>query len=106
MTQMTEAYSTSSKGKNSASDPSATLLMNWTIGQILRANPHNKLRKQFLNDPYLDQITLGELLSVPFAMANFLENCRKIPHCGDTSLKRLRETVEMAANGQIFQSRG
>ena len=103
---MTETYRISFESKSSASDPRRDLLMHWTIGQVLRANPNNKFREQFLDNPYLDQIVLGELLSSPLLMANFLENCRKLPHCGETSIKRLREAIEMAADGKIPQSRG
>jgi hypothetical protein len=85
-------------------DQRVNLLHSWTIGQILRANPDIRLRKQFLDDPYLDQITLGQLFSCPFALNDFLARCRQLPHCGDTSINRLREAIKAAANGNMFLS--
>jgi hypothetical protein len=83
-------------------EPRVGFLSDWTVGQILRANPHIKFRKQFLDNPYLDQITLGEVTNSAFSMDAFLENCRQLPDCGETSLRRLCEVIRMAVDGKIF----
>lgn len=66
-----------------------------SIGRILRErHPQARLRQKFLAAPFLDQVTLGELLAGPFAMADFLAQCRRHPHCGDGSILSLRKVLE------------
>ncbi|MCH8466861.1 MAG: hypothetical protein LAT78_09885 [Roseinatronobacter sp.] len=67
----------------------------WTIGQLLRyLGPETRLRKRFREDPFLNKVTLGELIYSPFALADFMTACKKLPHCGDASLGRLRDIIE------------
>ena len=76
--------------------------LNWTIGQIVRhQGPASKLRKRFREEPYLDTITLAQLIGSPFALEEFMTVCRKLPHCGTISMIRLRALIESAAQGQI-----
>lgn len=72
-------------------------LQEWTIGQLLRRRyPEVRLRKRFLADPYLEQITLEETLRNPFALNDFLTACRKLPQCGESSINLLRAVIEDA----------
>jgi len=73
-------------------------LEDWTIGQLLRHRyPDTRLRRRFQDNPCLDQVTLGQVLRTPFALNDFLSACRTQPHCGDTSIRRLRAMIEQAA---------
>lgn len=70
----------------------------WTIGRLLREKyPEAGLRRRFQNDPYLDQVTLGQVLQDPFALSDFLMMCRRLPQCGDASVDLLRRILESAA---------
>jgi hypothetical protein len=85
-----------------ATPPRAKPMQDMTIAQILQTEyPNARLRKQFMADPYLDQVTLGELLGSPFALHEFLERCMKLPHCGETSINRLRDVIKKAANASV-----
>jgi hypothetical protein len=71
-----------------------------SIGRILRErHPRVRLRKKFLSAPFLDQVTLGQLLADPFAITDFLAQCRRQPHCGDGSILSLRQVLEIEAAG-------
>lgn len=59
--------------------------------------PEAGLRRRFQNDPYLDQVTLGQVLQDPFALSDFLMMCRRLPQCGDASVDLLRRILESAA---------
>ena len=77
---------------------SAAPMEDWTISQLLNEGfPGVALRQRFRLTPYLEQVTLREVLEGPFALQRFLEECRRQPQCGDTSVKRLREVIERAA---------
>jgi hypothetical protein len=70
----------------------------WTIRQLLRWRyPETGLRKRFKEDPFLDQVTLGQVLCSPFALSDFLSACRTLPQCGETSIKLLRAVIEDAS---------
>jgi hypothetical protein len=74
-------------------------LEEWTIGQLLRWRyPQMRLRQRFLADPYLEQITLADTLRTPFALNDFLTTCRKLPQCGESSIKLLRTAIEDASH--------
>ncbi|MCH8466066.1 MAG: hypothetical protein LAT78_05785 [Roseinatronobacter sp.] len=74
---------------------------NWTIGEILRyLGPSSGFRTQFRESSYLDEVTLGHLLSSPFALNDFMANCRKLPHCGEATITRLRAVIEHAAQAE------
>ena len=69
-----------------------------TIRQLLEQRfPEVQLRKRFKEIPYLDQVTLQQVLDDPFALHDFLAECRRHPQCGDTSIQRLRGVIECAA---------
>jgi hypothetical protein len=73
-------------------------LGNWTIGQLLRERfAKVPIRKRFRETPYLERVTLSEVLEGPFALHHFLEECRRHPQCGDTTIARLRGVIESAA---------
>ena len=78
---------------------------NWTIAQILHyMGPAAGFRKAFREDPYLHQVTLGQLLRSPFALSDFMLTCRSLPQCGDTSIARMRTVIENAAQGRIIDA--
>jgi hypothetical protein len=75
-------------------------LEDWTIAQLLRFRyPDTRLRQRFQEEPYLDQVTLGQVLGSPFALNDFLAACRSLPQCGETSINRLRAVIENASRG-------
>jgi len=79
-------------------DPVPPACVTYSIGRILRErHPQVRLRKKFLRAPFLDKVTLGQLLADPFAMADFLAECRRQPHCGDGSILSLRRVLEIEA---------
>jgi len=83
-------------------------LGSWTIGQLVRQmGPLAGLRKRFREDPYLDDVTLCQLIRCKTALENFLAQCRCRPHCGDTSVARLRAVIELAEsdpNSWVFEA--
>ncbi len=79
-------------------DPVPPACVKYSIRRILRErHPQVRLRKKFLRAPLLDMVTLGQLLADPFAMADFLAECRRQPHCGDGSILSLRRVLEIEA---------
>jgi hypothetical protein len=73
---------------------------NWTMGQILRVvGPSIGLRNRLLNDPYLDQVRLGQVIADPLAQAEFMLNCRQLPGCGNRAIERIRAITEILARG-------
>jgi len=101
MQKTKEANKVRSHNKSNVFDIGSRSLHSWTMGRMLRANPHKKLRQEFLNSPYLDQIKFGDLFADPFAMEDFLQNCRRLPHCGEISIRRIREVIKLAADGKF-----
>ncbi len=101
MQKTKEANKVRSHNKSNVFDIGSRSLHSWTMGRMLRANPHKKLRQEFLNSPYLDQIKFGDLFADPFAMEDFLQNCRRLPHCGEISIRRIREVIKVAADGKF-----
>jgi hypothetical protein len=75
-------------------DVTAILMMDFSMAQILRMQHSKEFRKPFIDNPYLEQITLRQVVSSPIAMCDFLQHCRSLPHCGDTALKRLCEVIK------------
>jgi len=70
----------------------------WTISKLLTERfPDVRLRQRFKQAPYLEQVTLRQVLKGPSALQDFLEHCRQEPACGDLSIKRLREVIEYTA---------
>ncbi|PWK62645.1 hypothetical protein [Roseicyclus mahoneyensis] len=70
----------------------------WTILKLLTvAYPNVPLRQKFRQSPYLKEVTLRQVLDGPFALNDFLDQCRRESHCGGTSVMRLRDVIEHAA---------
>jgi hypothetical protein len=70
----------------------------WTILQLLTVSyPNVRLRQKFKQSPYLNEVTLQKVLDGPFALNDFLDQCRYEPHCGVKSVMRLRDVIERAA---------
>ncbi|PZX45943.1 hypothetical protein LY56_01506 [Roseinatronobacter thiooxidans] len=66
-----------------------------SIAQILRdRHPKVRVRREFLESPLLERVTLEQLVSDAFALSDFLDACRHLPHCGETSIRRLREVLK------------
>jgi len=66
-----------------------------SIAQILRdRHPKVRVRREFRESPLLERVTLQQLLSDAFALSDFLDACRDLPHCGETSIRRLREVLK------------
>jgi len=74
-----------------------------SISQILRTRHSKGFRQPFIDNPYLAQTTLRQVLKSPFAMGDFLQRCRELPHCGDTTINRLIAVIEIAASGSADQ---
>jgi len=80
----------------------AVELEDFTIDRLLQDHfSEIPFRQRFRNDPLLQQVTLGQVQSIPFALNSFLEECQKTPGCGKTSLSRLRWVLEMASAGLV-----
>jgi len=72
--------------------------MDWSIGRILRElYPESGLRQRFRNEPYLDEVSLRQVLNSPFAMTEFLVRCRSLPQCGEVSINRLHDMIKWAS---------
>jgi len=89
--------------------------MDCSIAQLLktlkakgfRSTNHSKgFRQAFIDNPYLEQITLRQVFSSPLTMANLLRNCLMLPHCGPVTIDLLLEALENAAAGQGDQGAG
>jgi len=66
-----------------------------SIAQILRdRHPKVRVRREFRESPLLERVTLEQLVSDAFALSDFLDACRQVPHCGETSIRRLRKVLK------------
>jgi hypothetical protein len=66
-----------------------------SIAQILQdRHPKVRVRREFLESPLLKRVTLEQLVADAFALSDFLDACRHLPHCGETSIRRLREVLK------------
>lgn len=66
----------------------------WTMRRLLReAHPHVRLREAVRNHPLFESVTLGALLENRLAVDSFLSECRRLPHCGETQINRLRQVI-------------
>jgi len=76
-------------------------IMDCSMAQILRLRHSKGFRRPFIDNPYLEQITLRQVLSSPLAMSEFLQRCRSLPHCGETTINRLLGVIENLAATQV-----
>lgn len=81
-------------------------LIDCSIAQILKHEHSKGFRKRFINDPYLEQITPRQVLTSPLAMGDFLQRCRAVPHCGETTINRLLALLESVAAGEVDNNSG
>lgn len=81
-------------------------IMDCSIAQVLRMRHSKGFRKPFIDNPYLEQVTLRQILSGPLAISDFLQRCRGLPHCGETTITRLLAVIESAAADQDDQNAG
>lgn len=73
----------------------------WTVGRLLReAYPHLRLRERVVNHPFLETVTVRDLLTGFAAVELFLAECRMLPQCGDTQIIRLRDALQAEFNLQ------
>ena len=80
----------------------AVQLEDLTIDRLLKDHFRKaKFTAQFREASFLQQVTLGQILSSPFALYDFLTKCRTIPGCGETAVKRLRSVIELASAGHV-----
>jgi len=77
------------------------IAMDLSIAQILLTRHPKGFRRPFVENPYLAQITLRKVLSSPFALSDFVVNCRRLPHCGEVTITRLLAVIERAMESQI-----
>ncbi|MFO7804103.1 MAG: hypothetical protein R6V30_00340 [Paracoccaceae bacterium] len=75
-----------------------------SVAQVLRTRRPKGIRQAFIENPYLTQVTLRDILSSPFATANFMRRCAELPHCGEATLNALMLLIENAANSQVAQN--
>lgn len=80
--------------------------MDLSIAQILQIHTSKGFRQPFIDNPYLEQVTLREVVSSPFAMCDFLRCCRMLPHCGEVTIIRLCAVIENVAAGKVDQNSG
>lgn len=80
----------------------AVRLQDWTIDRLLQDRfPETRFMQRFRKDPFLRRVTLGQVMSNPFALNDFLAKCRTLPACGETSVSRLRWVIEVASAGLV-----
>jgi hypothetical protein len=73
-----------------------------TIDRLLKAHfPEIRFPQQFRKAPVLQQVTLGQVMSSPLAFYDFLTECRTMPGCRESALRRLGWVVEMASAGLV-----
>lgn len=78
--------------------PLSSPMEDWTISQLLKVLfPDVRLRQRFRLLPYLEQVTLRQVLDSTLSLEHFLEQCGRQPQCGDLSVKRLRDVIEQTA---------
>ena len=89
-------------------DNSETVLYgDWTVGQLLRnLGPEHRLRrrllrKKFLANPYLDTITLKEIVENPISLVEFLGNLIGIPYCGADSKNFVQNILISVVNERL-----
>jgi len=71
----------------------------WSISKLLTVQyPDVPLRKRFRQTPILEQVTLRQVLQGPFALQDFLDQCRREPQCGDMTIRHLRDVIARAAD--------
>ncbi len=70
-------------------------LRHYTISRALRELfPDAKLRAGFRAQPYLETVTVGEVLASGLSTERFFSECRALPSCGEVQIKRLRRILE------------
>jgi hypothetical protein len=70
-------------------------LRHYTISRALRELfPDAKLRAGFRAQPYLETVTVGEVLASGLSTEKFFSECRALPSCGEVQIKRLRSILE------------
>lgn len=85
----------SSELKPSDQTVSARTLEQWSVGRLLRMrHAHVPLREAVRNSPYLDRVTIAEVVASPFSLERFLDECRSMPQCGETQIRRLRMVLQ------------
>lgn len=73
----------------------ASPIEDWTIGTVLKVlYPEVRLRKRVKQMPYLEQVTLRQVLDGTLPLDSFLAQCGREPQCGELSVKRLRDVIE------------
>ena len=84
----------------------AVPIIDCSIARILRHGHSEGFRQGFIDNPYLEQITLRQVLSSPLAMGDFMLRCRGLPHCGEKTLNRLLAVIESVAVCEASQNSG
>lgn len=56
------------------------------------------VRQAFIANPFLAQVTLRQIVNSPTAMNTFMQRCRQLPHCGETTIKALIALIEAASD--------
>lgn len=73
----------------------ATELIGLSVAHVLRERyPHVSLRSAVRGNPFLDSVTVGDVLADSFSLEEFLATCRTLPNCGETQVARLRAVLE------------
>lgn len=89
--------------------------MDCSVAQLLRTlkaqgfgktHQSRGFRQPFIDNPYLEQITLRQLLSSPLAMGDFLQRCRALPNCGEAQMSLLLAAIELVATPNVDEDAG
>jgi hypothetical protein len=73
-----------------------------TIDRLLKDHfPETRFTKVFRKAPFLQLVTLGQVMSSPLALYDFLAECRTMPGFGEAALTRLRRVIEKASAGLL-----
>lgn len=76
-----------------------TVPRHWSVARLLREKyPDVRLRAAFRSHPFLESVSLDQVFSTALSFDRFLSECRKIPQCGDTQIRRLRALLEENAD--------
>ncbi len=79
----------------------------WSVAQLFNLSyPDLRLREAVRTHPLLERTTLGSLIENRFGLETFLTECRGLPGCGDTQIKRLRTVLleELGTGPQISEA--
>lgn len=80
----------------------AVPLEDLTIDRLLQHHfPEIPFLRRFRENPLLQRVTLGQVMSKSYALNDFLAKCRVLPGCGESAINRLRWVIEAASKSRV-----